>query len=256
MNVTLAQSLAAFVSAGLGAVLAISIGVSHKQLCALISFAAGVLLSATLFHVLPEAWEAGIRIGPLALALLSGYGLFFFLSRYVSHVCPACAASHFEQSVSSAKRIGGSATGGKFKNVFFLLAIALTIHSMMDGIAIALSPALAEGDDRSIFLTVAIHKLPEGLALCALLLKAGHEKTKALLTTFIFESSTLAGWLVGSFLVEKELALLWLHLGMVHIAGGFLYLALHATINEARDHSPRLIFTFFFIGLIFMALVR
>lgn len=245
MNTTLAQSLAAFVSAGLGAVLAISIGVSHRQLCALISFAAGALLAAPFFHILPEAWEAGMGFGPLAIALLSGYGLFYFLSRYVSHVCPACAASHFEKKFES-----------KFNHVFFLLAIALTIHSTMDGIAIAISPALAAVTDHSIFFTVAIHKLPEGLALCALLLRAGYEKAKALITTFMFESSTIGGWALGYFFAQKELANEWLNLGMVHIAGGFVYLALHAAVNEARDHSPRFILIFFFIGFLFMAFVR
>lgn len=245
MNFTFAQTLAAFVSAGLGAVLAVSIGTSHRQLCALISVAAGTLLSVTFFHILPEAWEAGMGLLPLLIALLSGYGLFYFLSRYVSHVCPACAASHFEEQAES-----------KFKNVFMLLAIALTVHSLMDGIAIAISPTIAKVTDHSIFFTVAIHKLPEGLALCALLLKAGYSKGRALFSTFLFESSTLAGWGLGFFLIQTNLANAWLNLGMVHIAGGFVYLALHAAINESRDHSPRFILTFFSIGFLFMAFVR
>ena len=248
MNFTFAQSLAAFVSAGLGAALAVSIGVSHRQLCALISFAAGTLLSATLFHILPEAWEAGMGPAPLTIALLSGYGLFYFLSRYVSHVCPACAASHFEKK--------GEQTEAKSLNVFSLLVIALTVHSTMDGAAIAISPAIAKITDHSIFFTVAIHKLPEGLALCALLLGSGCSRLRALLLTFLLEGSTVGGWWLGFVLVRRELANAWLNLGMVHIAGGFSYLAFHAAINEARDHSPRFILTFFFIGLVFMALVR
>jgi zinc transporter ZupT len=170
-------------------------------------------------------------------------------------VCPACAASHFEEQLGSSAK-GGSASGGKFKNVFFLLAVALTVHSLMDGIAIAISPTIAKVTDHSIFFTVAIHKLPEGLALCALLLKAGYSKGRALFSTFLFESSTLAGWWLGFFLIQTNLANAWLNLGTVHIAGGFVYLALHAAINESRDHSPRFILTFFFIGFLFMAFVR
>ena len=245
MNFTFAQTLAAYVSAGLGATLAVSIGASHRQLCALISFAAGSLLSVTLFHILPEAWEAGMGFLPIVVALFSGYALFYILSRYVSHVCPACAASHFEeQSIS------------KFKNVFLLLAIALTIHSMMDGIAIAFSPTIAKVTDHSIFFTVAIHKLPEGLALCALLLGSGCSRPKALVLTLLLESSTILGWGLGFLLIQKNFGSTWINLGMVHIAGGFVYLAAHAAIGEARDHSPRFILLFFFIGFLFMALVR
>ena len=242
MDMTLGQSLAAFVSAALGATLAVSIGVSHRQLCALISFAAGTLLSATLFHILPDASAAGHSFIPLLLALGSGYGLFYFISRYVSHVCPACAASHFEEQPVS-----------KFRSVFFLLAIALTIHSMMDGIAIALSSKTSGGADHSIFFTIAIHKLPEGLALCALLMKSGTSRNKAFIWSLFLETSTLIGWYLGHGLLLREVDIRWLDLVMVHIAGGFVYLAVHATINEIRDHSPRLILIFFLMGFLFMA---
>lgn len=245
MDVTLGQTLAAFVSSALGAVLAVSIGVSHKQLCALISFAAGTLLAATIFHIVPEAWGEGMPLAALLTALASGYGLFFFLSRFVSHVCPACSASHFEEH-----------SVAKFANVFFLLAVALTIHSAMDGIAIALGSSHDAQADHSVFFTIAIHKLPEGLALCALLLKAGHSKAKALLWTFLLETSTLLGWLIGNGMLSRQVSNHWLDAVMVHVAGGFVYLALHATINEAKNHSPKLIFIFFLIGFLFMALVK
>lgn len=245
MDTTLGQSLAAFVSAGIGAALAVSIGVSHRQLCALISFAAGTLLSASVFHILPEASAAGLSPVSLFTAVASGYALFFLISKYIFHMCPACAASHFEEHEVS-----------RFKNVFFLLAIALTIHSAMDGIAIAVSPHIAEHADHSIFFTIAIHKLPEGLALCALLLKSGHAKIKALIWTLLFEVSTILGWAIGYFILQGQMENTWLDLLMVHIAGGFVYLAVHATINEIRDHSPKLILTFFLLGLVFMAFVR
>lgn len=246
MEQTLGQSLAAFLSAILGAVLAVSIGVSHRQLCILISIAAGTLLSVTVFHIIPEAWHAGIAPLSIGVSLLSGYLLFHFISRYVSHVCPACSASHFEHHHKDSK----------FRNFFFLMAVALTIHSLMDGVAIALVPEISAEGDRSIFLTLAIHKLPEGLALCALLMKAGHAKQKAFLLTLLFEFTTVIGWALGIYFLQNRLSGEWIDFAMLHIAGGFVYLALHAVINEARDHSPRLVVVFFLIGFLFMALVR
>lgn len=245
MENTLAQALAAFVSAGLGASLAVSIGVSHKQLCALISVAAGTLLAAAAFHIVPESLHE-LTLSTLLIALASGYGFFFLVSRYVSHMCPACAASHFDHEHDH----------GKTKSTFMLLAIALTIHSMMDGMAIGLGHELSESANHSIFFTISIHKLPEGLALCALLLGSGQERLKAFLWTLVFESSTVAGWAVGAFGLRGHLNHEWLQILMVHIAGGFVYLSLHAVINEVKDHSPRFILGFFLIGFLFMALVR
>jgi hypothetical protein len=63
----------------------------------LISLGAGSLLGVTAFAIVPESWE-GLPWWGLLLALGTGYGVFALISKYVYHVCPACAASHFEQS--------------------------------------------------------------------------------------------------------------------------------------------------------------
>ena len=120
MQTTLGQTLAAFVSAGLGAALALSIGVSHRQLCALISFAAGTLLATFFFHILPDTWG---NVPPLAIvaAAGSGYTLFYIINRYVFHVCPACSASHFEEE----------AAASRFRSIAFLLSIALDRKSVV-----------------------------------------------------------------------------------------------------------------------------
>lgn len=244
MEITLGQTLAAYVSAGLGAALAISIGVSHRQLCALISFAAGTLLATTLLHIVPETWGV-VPFPALLAALFSGYVLFYLISRYVFHVCPACAASHFEEQEAS-----------RFKSVVVLLAIALTVHSLMDGIAIALGEELGTSGGHSIFFTIAIHKLPEGLALCALFLRSGLNRQNSLISTLGFELSTIAGWVVGKYFMQGAADVQWIDLMLLHISGGFIFLALHATLNEARHHSPRFILLFFIIGFVFMGLVR
>src|SRR5438067_10542807 len=87
------QVIAAYVFAIAGGLISTSLRLTHRPLCALISFAAGTLLGVTLFAILPESlnnssWWA------VALAAASGYALFFFVSKYIHHVCPACAASH------------------------------------------------------------------------------------------------------------------------------------------------------------------
>ena len=240
MEGTFVQNLLTLFSAALGALLATSLGTSHRQLCAMISFAAGTLFGTTFFHILPDAWRI-LPLPTILIALASGYGLFFVISRYVFHVCPACAASHFEEQPPS-----------KLRNIFILLAIALSIHSTMDGIAVVLAGTLPNNTGHSIFFTILIHKLPEGLALCALLLRAGYEKKRALAGTLLMESSTLLGWVIGMCLLKGFAASHWLDLLLVHAGGGFLYLALHAAISESEQHSPRFVFLFFLTGVILM----
>jgi len=241
---TLLQNLVALASSTAGALIATLVGVSHRNLCALISFAAGTLLATTFFHIVPEQWEL-LSIPSILTALASGYLLFYLISKYVFHVCPACAASHFEHQSPE-----------QSKSIVVLLAIALTVHNLMDGMAIAIGSQPTHHEDLSIFATVTIHKFPEGLALCALLLKAGYQKKKALLTTLLFESTTLIGWIIGALLAQGLVANRLLSLLLVHIGGGFVYLAIHAVINESEEHSPRFVILFFLAGIILMAFVR
>jgi hypothetical protein len=56
------------------------IKLDHKKLCSLISFSAGALMSAALFALLPESYQS-MGIIELAASVLSGYLLFFFISR-------------------------------------------------------------------------------------------------------------------------------------------------------------------------------
>src|SRR4030095_1026004 len=111
------QVVTAYVFALSGGFVSTSLHLAHKPLCALISFAAGTLLGVTLFAILPESlgacpWWAVI------LALGTGYALFFFSSKHVHHVCPACAASHFDADATR-----------HFAEIATALIVALSIHS-------------------------------------------------------------------------------------------------------------------------------
>ena len=244
MFTTFTQNVIALVSAGLGALLAITFGVSHRNLCALISFAAGTLFATTVIHIIPEA-SASLPLIAVLLALASGYFLFYFLSRFVFHVCPACAASHFDEQ-----------TAANFRSVALLLAVALGIHCIMDGIAIALGEELARRANWSIFLTITVHKFPEGLALGALLLKSGFNRARSLFVTSALESLTLLGWVLGSFLLQGIPVGSWFYLGLLHIGGGFVYLALHAVFNESKEHSSRYILFLFLLGIALVSLTN
>src|SRR5437879_9279232 len=92
---TLWQVIAAYIFALAGGSISASLRLTHRPLCALISFAAGTLLGVTLFAILPESLN-NCPWWTVVLAAATGYALFFFVSKYIHHVCPACAASHFD----------------------------------------------------------------------------------------------------------------------------------------------------------------
>lgn len=219
------ENFLTFLSAAAGACLATRFRFTHKQLCALISFASGTLFGAAVFHIAPHALEH-FSLLTTALVLFSGYALFYVITRYVSHICPACSASHFEEHEREEQP----------DSSLYFLAAALTLHSLLDGLAVAFGHSHGRGS--SIALTVLIHKFPEGFALCALLIKAGLPKVRAAWLAVLLESSTLAGWALGTTLLTHFGWSPALDLILIHAGGGFLFLAFHAVLNEIRKHSP------------------
>jgi len=239
------QVVAAYIFAVAGGLISASLRLEHKQLCALISFAAGTLLGVTIFAILPESFGA-CPWWAVLLALITGYALFFFISKHVHHVCPACAASHFDADATR-----------HFSEIATALIVALAIHSMTDGLALGIQgEAPATGATKwSLFLALCIHKVPEGLALGSLLIGAGFSRISALGWVAAVEATTLLGGVIGYFFLT-EISTLWLGLIMAYVGGGFVYLAIHAVLGEMLKHGKKLVLTSFALGVALIAVLN
>jgi zinc transporter ZupT len=244
-QITFWQVVAAYVFALVGGSISTLLRLTHKPLCALISFAAGTLLGVTLFAILPESlndcpWWA------VALAAATGYALFFFLSKYVHHVCPACAASHFDADATK-----------HFSEIASVLIVALAIHSTTDGLALGIGQEAQSttAGQWSLFSALCIHKIPEGLALGSLLIGAGFQRARALGWVAAVEATTLLGGIIGFFLLASR-STFWLSLFMAHVGGGFLYLAAHALLGEMLKHGKELVLTSFSLGVALIGILN
>jgi len=243
--ITFWQVAAAYVFALGGGAISSTLRLTHRPLCALISFAAGTLLGVTLFAIFPESlhdcpWWA------VACAAATGYALFFFVSKYVHHVCPACAASHFDFDSTR-----------HFSEIASALILALAIHSTTDGLALGIgqeTQATVAGQS-SLFSALCIHKIPEGLALGSLLIGAGLARGRALVWVAAVEATTLLGGAIGFFFLGKT-SIFWLGLFMAHVGGGFLYLATHAVLGEMLKHGKGLVLKSFSLGVALIAVLN
>jgi zinc transporter ZupT len=239
------QVVAAYVFALAGGAISTSLRLEHKALCALISFAAGTLLGVTLFAILPEGLNDS-GVWPVVAAGATGYVLFFFISKYVHHVCPACAASHFDADATR-----------HFSEIATALIVALAIHSTTDGLALGIQQEAPSMDATkwSLFSALCIHKVPEGLALGSLLIGAGLRRSTALGWVAAVEATTLLGGAIGMLWLGK-VSSFWIGLIMAHVGGGFLYLATHAVLGEMLKHGKKLVLTSFSIGVALIAVLN
>ncbi len=234
--------LLAFALALLGGAISSLVAVSHERLCRLISLAAGTLLGVTLFSIVPESYSA-MSLWQLAVALASGYGVFLLVSRYVFHVCPACAASHFDEAATH-----------RFSEIATAMIVALGLHSTLDGLALALGKEseMSGVVDASLLIAVCVHKIPEGLALCALLLAAGVSRGVAIGWVAAVEATTLLGGAIGLW-AAPQISNIWMDLILAHVGGGFIFLAVHAVFGELVKHGRKLVLVSFTSGMLLIA---
>jgi zinc transporter ZupT len=210
-----------------GAALGLGLTGMRRRVQAVVPFSAGVLLGVALFGLLPElALELG---WPLSLLLFtSGYGLLLLVNRYAYPVCPTCAHNHDHDACTS--ELHGFAGP---------LMAAAAVHSFFDGWSITtVQLAVPLGLRVAVPLAVALHKIPEGIALGAILRASMPSRGRALAWATLAEGATLAGGVLG-LLLAPHLGTEWITYPLGVAAGWLFYLGYHAVHEEWKRRGPR-----------------
>ncbi|MBI2196024.1 ZIP family metal transporter [Candidatus Daviesbacteria bacterium] len=194
-----------------------ALSISHY----LSSFAAGALLSAAFFDLLPEATgymeEGGLDIN-LPLWILLGILIFFLLERFIHH-------HHDHTSVLKEEK----------KSIIPLVVIGDTLHNFTDGMAIAATFLISIPLGIVTSLAVAAHEIPQEIGDFGLMLNKGLERKKVLLINLFSALSALAGAILiylyqGS--IEKFLPII-----LALTSGFFIYIALANLIPEIHNRD-------------------
>jgi zinc and cadmium transporter len=177
-----------------------------------IPFAAGVLITVSLFGLIPEAIEH-LGIAALLIIAVSFIGAYLFerLIIDIHHHEEGHHHMHYHAPVG-------------------LIIIGDTIHNFIDGITIAASFFVNPGLGFISALSTFLHEVPHEIGDFGILLKAGWKRLKILKINIISASATIIGAFLTYFLIDNELFVG----SMIAVSGGiFLYLG---TI----DFLPRL----------------
>ncbi len=199
----------------------------HRQLPYLVSVAVGVLLATALLHLLPEAVDAlGNRRG---LWLCSGGTLFalFALERVVHTFADQSDAAH--------AGVNTGARAGALRPLNLLLASSL--HSFVDGTAIAVAFAVSPRLGLLTAMAVGLHEVPHRLGDVAVLLHLGVAPARAMRFAVLAGLPALLG--AGMVLLVGQAgshAVRWL---LPVSAASFLYIAGVNLLPELRADMGR-----------------
>lgn len=237
------RALIAVIAAGIGGLLGMGRKrMSHRVLCALVSFAAGALLAVTVRHIIPEM-VGMLGVVPGFVSLAAGTLLFAAVGKYVYFLCPACAASATEHE-------------GGYLRLGILMMIAMGIHSTIDGLAISAGSEAAHGVNGAvnsvgilILFAVSYHKLPEGMALVSVARLAGYSRIRALGTALLIELTTALGAFAGLVFLHG-VNQIWLGITLGVVAGSFLYTVGFALLKEMYAHERASIIAYTVVGFL------
>lgn len=155
---------------------------THVRLHALMSLVAGFMLGIACFHMLPHSVEHGGSLDSAMLYLMIGLLGMFFLVRALhfhqhgsvenTQELPACDHDHDD----SHSHHHGTQHSLSWTGVF----VGLTIHTLIDGVALATAVAASSGASEPItlagigtFLAIALHKPLDSMSITTLMAAGG-----------------------------------------------------------------------------------
>ena len=226
MEIVLLTALGVGGATVIGAILGFAFkNMSHKFSDIVLSFAAGVMLSAAVFGLILPSVEHGGKYGLIitVLGIFAGAVCLNLIDKLVPHL-HKMAENDFETHKDSKAS----------KVMLFVLAIA--IHNFPEGIAAGVGFGTGNTTEAVVIaLGIALQNIPEGMVIIAPMLATGVKPKK----TFVIASLTglieVIGTLVGYFAVSIASAIL--PFALAFAGGTMLYVVSDEMIPETHAHG-------------------
>jgi zinc and cadmium transporter len=213
-------------------------GVEKLQKVA-VPFAAGALLAAAFFDLLPEALELA-EASVVLIAALVGFLLFFVMERSLGWF-----HHHHEEDIH---------TSGSRRNVP-LIVVGDTLHNFIDGLAIGAAFLVSPATGIVTTLAIAAHEIPQEIGDFGLLISKGVAKRNVLLINILSALVTVVGAVIvfgfGDALPVSQPVLLGVAAGFfIYIAASDIIPTIHA---EPRRRTANIQTIVLLIGVALVA---
>ena len=200
---------------------------SHTFSDIVLSFAAGVMLSAAVIGLILPSLEYGGRFGLLitVAGIFTGAVCLNLIDKLVPHL-HKMAADGCEECHANNKSLD--------KVLLFVLAIA--IHNLPEGIAAGVG--FGSGNTAQALLIaggIALQNIPEGMVIIAPMLSAGVKPSKTLILALLTGVVEVVGTLIGYFAVSVASAIL--PFALAFAGGTMLYVVSDEMIPETHAHG-------------------
>lgn len=221
--------------AGAIPILFLSRSLTHQWRDMLLAFTAGVMMSASMLGLIPQALSSGTFLS-LAVGLCIGVLTLTLLEKMVPHI----DLKHTESSIAIDKKS-------------LLVLAAITLHNIPEGLSVGVSYASGEGGEigNLIALAIGFQNAPEGLLVALFLFNQRISKGKAFFMATGTGMIELVASIIGYYLTSVVDSLV--PYGLAFAAGAMLFIIYKELIPESHGDGNEQSSTYaFIIGLLLM----
>ena len=210
---------------------------SDRLIAAACAFASGVMISVSVFDLIPEAinYFRGMYKGIIIILITF---IFIILGMYTSLVMD--------------KLVNKVSDGNNLFKVGILSMIVIILHNIPEGIVTYIVSNKNIMLGVSICIAIALHNIPEGISIAIPLYYSTGSKLRAFLYTLVSSLSELLGAIItylflGRYINEFELGILF-----SFIAGIMIQISYSRLLPTSKNYDNKFSRLFFMIGFIFM----
>lgn len=218
--------------------------ISHKFSDVVLSFAAGVMLSASILGLILPSVEYGGKYGILItiIGIFAGAICLNLIDKLVPHLHRLTGTTAESQHNSSTNKV-------------LLFVIAIAIHNLPEGIAAGIG--FGSGDISQALVIaggIALQNIPEGMVIIGPMLSVGIKPWRTFLLASVTGLVEIIGTLIGYFAVSISTAILPFALSLA--GGTMLYIISDEMIPETHSHGNERSATYaLIVGFCFMLLI-
>lgn len=194
----------------------------------MVSLSVGIMLSTSLLHALPEAFESKADPRHLFATLLAGLLGFFLLEKFA-----ILRHSHHHEGDGHAHSHGHDAQeAGK---AGWMILVGDGLHNFTDGILIAAAFIADPKLGLVTGLAIIAHEIPQEIGDFIVLLNAGFSRTRAFVYNLICSLMAVIGGLLGYVMLERGLE--WIPYVLVFASSGFIYIAVSDLMPQMQRRA-------------------